>query len=297
MDSEARHAPVTSLARVRRHRRRRGGGRNRVPPGTDETSFPNAADARACGRGRDAHHRRAGRCAAAAGSIGRAARCRGQEGGARSIAAAAGPTDRECSSAGPRRRTPSRGLRCRPSLGRAGHEGTQHRGLFGVSAHLPRQPGGERGEVAGHHRARRASVPIPHAGPRPLHRLHPQSGEGRRRGTGVDVLHRRRHRLVRVPARGTERRLAAGHRRGAHRGARQLLPLRLRAAADARCAVRRPCLGDAGAVERRGPADAHRHQGLRAGPRRHTAGEPRVPRRHLGLDGRRRTSSRCWCGR
>ena len=72
----------------------------------------------------------------------------------------------------------------------------------------------------------------------------------------------------------------------AHRGTRQLLPLRLPPAGDSRPAVRHPRLGDAGTVERCGPADAHRHQRLRARPKRRAAGEPRVPCRHLGLDER-----------
>ena len=122
----------------------------------------------------------------------------------------------------------------------------------------------------------------------------------RRTGSALDVLDRRRHRLVRERPPLSERRLAAAGGRGAHRGDDQLLPLRLSAAARAaRRSRSRPSSPPA-----RGTRE-HRLAliGLQAQAARHGRGpgaQPRVPARRVRLDGATRQAAagaarRCAC--
>ena len=76
----------------------------------------------------------------------------------------------------------------------------------------------------------RSTAAIQHRGLRPHRR---QSVPRRHGGSALDVLDRRRHRVVRQRAALPARRAAAAAGRGAHRGAGQLLPLRLPGAAQA----------------------------------------------------------------
>ena len=115
-------------------------------------------------------------------------------------------------------------------------------------------------------------------------RSKPRQGGGR--GAGVDVLDRRRHRLLRFRPRLAERRGAAAEGRGAGRGARQLLPLRLPRPREPRDAVRGERIAHADSVERFHAADAHRHPGLRPRHGDRAACEPRLPRRRVRVDGR-----------
>ena len=86
-----------------------------------------------------------------------------------------------------------------------------------------RDPGGH-GTATGFSVRVRAQGPVQHRGLRP-HRREPVPS--RRRRSALDVLDRRRHRVVRQRPPLPEPRHAAARGRGAHRGADQLLPLRL----------------------------------------------------------------------
>ncbi len=145
--------------------------------------------------------------------------------------------------------------------------------------------GGTGADVSGRTRrsADRATSPasIQHRGLRPDRRQPVDRGRGQ---AAVDLLDRRRHGVVRERAPLPESGTAAAEGCGAHRGADQLLPLRLPAAA------RRPAVrGHDGArrlpVERR--AIGSRSIGLQArrfdtGAR--AAAQPRVPDRRVRLD-------------
>ncbi len=102
----------------------------------------------------------------------------------------------------------------------------------------------------------------------------------------VDLLDRRRHRLVRqrppVLA-GPEHAAAAG--RGADRGTGQLLPLRLRTAVERR-PVRRAGRGRPMPLGARASAGPDRLEGPGDRPGRAAADEPRLPARRLRLDER-----------
>ena len=120
----------------------------------------------------------------------------------------------------------------------------------------------------------------PHATSNPIKR-----GGG---GPGFDLLHRRRHRLLRQRPPLPQRRDAAAARCGARRGDGQLLRLRLPEATIGRHAVRDPGDGDAVAVGGGARDRPHRPSGLRHRPRPPAAAQPGVPGGRLRLDGRPR---------
>ena len=116
----------------------------------------------------------------------------------------------------------------------------------------------------------------------------------RRRRPALDLLDRRRHRLLRQRPPLPDAGPAAAEGRGAHRGAAQLLPLRL-PAAERRTRRSRSRPRSRGARGR--PEHRLARIGLQAAGRSTETGaaaaQPRLPARRVGLDGAARTSCRC----
>ena len=147
--------------------------------------------------------------------------------------------------------------------------------------------------------AARRMATASHAGPpvgRLQHRgLRPDRREPvppRRRRAALDVLDRRRHGVLRERPPVSQPGHAAAARRGAHRGADQLLPLRL-SGADRRTRRSRSRPRWRRARGTRAPPCAHRAAGDAASPTEaHAAAQPRLPARRVRLDDDRPTSCR-----
>ena len=122
---------------------------------------------------------------------------------------------------------------------------------------------------------------------RELSRRHPQPDQAGRRRPGLDLLDRRRHRLLCQCPPLPQRRPPAAARRGAGRGAGQLFRLRLRAAdrsATRRSRSTRRSPRRRGRRARRSSISASRATTSRRG--RAAAAQPRLPDGRVRLDGR-----------
>ena len=161
--------------------------------------------------------------------------------------------------------------------------------LAAVGCSTPRRRRGHLGDLqrqaAGRFEPQRALPPAEYGRPRPVRGRRREPVQDRARGAGLHVLDRRRHRLLFVRARLAQPQRPAAAGGGAHRGARQLLPLRLRGAGAAPTepfrvdvvGVPEPVVG--------GPQDRpHRHQGLSASVRGAPARQPGAADRHVRLD-------------
>ncbi len=149
------------------------------------------------------------------------------------------------------------------------------------------RPNGARRAQRDHALSRRpAAALLSGRRPRQIYRDRPEQLQGRTAGTRIDLLDRRRHRVLFLRARFArpERPAAAGG--GADRRNGQLFPLRLCRADRREPALPLECRGLPEPLERRSQARADRNQGLCDRKGRTPARQPRLPDRHVGIDER-----------